>query len=48
MELRHRREIANVHVYVENGHVEDSMTVAPQFEKGFGPGHLISATLACV
>jgi hypothetical protein len=36
MELRHGREIAEVHVDFEHGHVEDSMTVAPQFEKRIG------------
>ena len=39
MELRHGREIAQVHVDFEHGHFEDSMTVAHQFEKGIGHGH---------
>jgi hypothetical protein len=36
MELRYGREIAHAHVDFEHGHVKDSMTVAPQFETGFG------------
>jgi hypothetical protein len=37
MELRHGRELAQTDRDFPNGHLEDSMTVASQFEKGIGP-----------